>query len=178
MIMSMLASFVVGLLLAISADAFSPKTSSIANIRDARVGSIPRSINKKYLGTSSRLNMANVEVKTPSQEEAENLGIREWPQQAKSKGSFVESCQEGKTLVRYVLEGQGNVEIIEGGEDPSQSISMKPGSLLEVAGEATLSWEVTSSEMILLTPGFEQFGIFAGVALALVALLGALVATS
>ena len=121
--------------------------------------------------------MATVEVKTPSQEEAETMGIREWPQQAKSKGSFVESSKEGQTLVRYVLDGQGSVEI-QDSDDQSQTIPVKPGSLLEVTGEATLSWDVTTKEMILLTPGFEQMGIFAGVALALVVLLGALVATS
>lgn len=121
--------------------------------------------------------MATVEFKTPSQEEAESMGIREWPQQAKSKGSFVESSKEGQTLVRYVLDGQGSVKI-QDNEDQSQTISMQPGSLLEVTGEATLSWDVTTNEMILLTPGFEQVGKFAGVVVALVVLLGALVAAS
>ena len=123
-----------------------------------------------------RLQMAEVSVTKPSQEEAETMGIREWTQQAKSKGSFVEACQEGQTLVRYVLDGQGSVQISSSQQD--QTISMTPGSLLEVTGEATLSWDVTSKEMIILTPNFEQVGIFAGVALGLVVLLGALIAAS
>lgn len=123
----------------------------------------------------TRLCMVDVSVRTPSQEEAEKLGIREWPQQAKS-GSFQESCQEGEKLVRYVLDGQGKVEVLDSEE--SKQISVAPGLLLEVSGEATLNWEVTSDEMIVLTPGFEQLGLFAGVAVALVVLLGALIANS
>ena len=120
--------------------------------------------------------MVDVTLTTPSQGEAESLGIREWPQQAKSKGTFEESCKEGQTLVRYILDGQGSVEVAD--SDESKQISVAPGSLVEVKGEATLSWSVTSNEMIILTPGFEQVGLFAGVAVAMVVLLGALVATS
>ena len=177
--MVMIAFFVVSHSFKSTAVGFSPVTSSIATTKYVHVESKPRLIYRRSLGsTRFGLNMARIEVKTPSQEEAESMGIREWPQQAKSKGSFVESCEEGKTLVRYVLDGQSTVEITQSEEEPSQTISMRPGSLLEVTGEATLSWEVTSNEMILLTPSFEQVGIFSGVALALVVLLGAHVATS
>lgn len=123
---------------------------------------------------SSTKLFATVSVRTPSQEEAEGLGIREWPQQAKSKGAFQEVCQD--TLVRYVLDGQGSVQVTDGEE--SKQVAMAPGSLLEVSGEATLDWVVASDEMIILTPGFEQGGLFAGVTLAVVVLLGALIATS
>ena len=120
--------------------------------------------------------MAEITVRTPSQEEAEGLGIREWPQQAKPRGSFQESCQEGQSLVRYVLDGQAKVQVSDAEE--SKEVSMPPGSLLEVTGEATLSWDVTSPEVIILTPGFEQVGLFAGVAVTMVVVLGALIALS
>eukprot|EP00527_Entomoneis_sp_CCMP2396_P009284 CAMPEP_0198138358 /NCGR_PEP_ID=MMETSP1443-20131203/1766_1 /TAXON_ID=186043 /ORGANISM="Entomoneis sp., Strain CCMP2396" /LENGTH=121 /DNA_ID=CAMNT_0043800099 /DNA_START=254 /DNA_END=619 /DNA_ORIENTATION=- len=117
-----------------------------------------------------------VSVKTPSQKQAETMGIREWPQQTKAKGSFVEISQEGETLVRYVLDGTAIITASSAQEQ--KVVSMTPGSLLEVTGEATVSWDVTSHELILLTPNFEQVGIFAGVALGLVLLVGALIATS
>jgi len=120
--------------------------------------------------------MAEVSLSTPSQSDAETMGIREWPQQAKSQGNFVESCKNGQTLVRYVLEGQGNVQVTS--TQSSDKYAVKPGSLLQVEGEATLSWDITSKEMIILTPGFEQVGLFAGVAVGLVVLVGALIATS
>jgi hypothetical protein len=50
-----------------------------------------------------------------------------------------------------------------------------PGALLEVSGPASLVWEA-KSEMIVLTPGFEEGGKLIGVALALVVMCGALVA--
>ena len=37
--------------------------------------------------------------------------------------------------------------------------TISPGTLVEVDGEATLSWEVDGNEgMIILTPGFEEQG--------------------
>lgn len=125
--------------------------------------------------TTSSLFMVDVTVTSPSQDEAEALGIRKWPQ-AKSKGSFQESCRDGQSLVRYVLDGQGSVQISYGEE--SKDLSVSPGSLLEVKGEANLNWSISSREMIILTPGFEEVGRFAGVAVALVVLLGALVSIS
>ncbi|CAB9511102.1 expressed unknown protein [Seminavis robusta] len=129
--------------------------------------------------STTRLRMATVSVRTPSQEDAEQMGIREWPQQAKSKGTFEESCTEGNSLTRYVLDGTCSVEVTsEEDDDDKEQFSLSPGSLLEVTGPANLRWQVTSPEMILLTPGFEQLGLFAGVAVGLVVLLGALIALS
>jgi quercetin dioxygenase-like cupin family protein len=72
--------------------------------------------------------------------------------------------------VRYVLDGKGTVTI-----NDDQRKNVGPGSLLEVSGPASLVWEA-SSEMIVLTPGFEEGGKLIGVALALVVMCGALIA--
>uniref|UniRef100_A0A7S2VDB0 Altered inheritance of mitochondria protein 24, mitochondrial n=1 Tax=Entomoneis paludosa TaxID=265537 RepID=A0A7S2VDB0_9STRA len=126
-----------------------------------------------------RLNLSPSDiVRSPSQEEAVELGTREWPQQLK-KGTWTESISVGQSLVRYVLEGSGSVEIIsleegDGSDDAtamaeqsSLRVQVRPGSLLEIAGEATVSWTTTSEEMIILTPGYEEGGnlIFAAAAL-------------
>lgn len=118
---------------------------------------------------------------TPSQAEAEALGIREWPQQARSKGSFEEVTQEGQTLIRYVLDGEANVIVVKKNsqnKENKESFLMRPGCLLEVRGEAILSWQIESEEVILLTPGFEQVGLFAGVVIGLIMVMGALIASS
>jgi hypothetical protein len=114
----------------------------------------------------------------PSQSEAESLGIREWPQQARSKGSFEEVSREGQTLVRYVLDGEAKVTVAKENIPQKETFLMRPGSLLEVRGEAKLTWQVVSEEIILLTPGFEQLGLFAGVILGLVMVMGALIAST
>jgi hypothetical protein len=83
---------------------------------------------------------------------------------------LVVAVSDGKTLVRYVLDGKGTVTI-----NDDQKKNVGPGALLEVSGPASLVWEA-KSEMIVLTPGFEEGGKLIGVALALVAMCGALVA--
>jgi hypothetical protein len=121
---------------------------------------------------------ASVDISTPSPEEAANLGVRDWPQQLK-KGAWTEQVGGGQTVVRYVLDGTGIVETTtsdETGTDKKQRTSVGPGSLMEVAGEASLSWEASSGEMIILTPGYEEGGKLLGVAVAMVVLCGALVA--
>ena len=123
--------------------------------------------------TVSALFAAEVSITAPTQEEAEQMGIREWPQQAKSKGTFTESSKDGQTLTRYILDGTGRVQV-----DDKVPLAVKPGDVLEVTGEGKLTWEVLSDEMVLLTPGFEQVGLFAGVAVGLVLLLAALFATT
>jgi hypothetical protein len=72
--------------------------------------------------------------------------------------------------VRYVLDGKGTVTI-----DDDQQQNVSPGSLVEVSGPAALVWE-TSSEMLVLTPGFEEGGKLIAVALVLVVLCGSLIA--
>jgi hypothetical protein len=75
-------------------------------------------------------------VGTPSQEQAEALGIREWPQQAFTKGTFQETVNEGKTLVRYILDGKVKCQV--SGSEEEKQVAMAPGTLLEVKGKATL----------------------------------------
>eukprot|EP00547_Thalassionema_nitzschioides_P001680 CAMPEP_0194212440 /NCGR_PEP_ID=MMETSP0156-20130528/12321_1 /TAXON_ID=33649 /ORGANISM="Thalassionema nitzschioides, Strain L26-B" /LENGTH=170 /DNA_ID=CAMNT_0038940265 /DNA_START=78 /DNA_END=590 /DNA_ORIENTATION=+ len=109
-----------------------------------------------------------VKISMPSSEEAAEMGIREWPQQLKS-GSWNEEISDGQEIVRYILDGIGNVEIKE--KDGVSTVnSIGPGSLLEVSDEAKLIWRSNSDDMIILTPGYEQTGLFLGVALALVLL--------
>mmetsp|Transcript_19220 Transcript_19220/g.28985 ORF Transcript_19220/g.28985 Transcript_19220/m.28985 type:complete len:162 (-) Transcript_19220:75-560(-) len=110
-----------------------------------------------------------VKLSTPSPERAAEMGIREWPQQLKS-GSWSEEVSDGQNLVRYVLDGTGDIEIKE--KDGKSKVStVGPGALLEVSDQATLMWRVNSGEMIVLTPGYEQAGLFLGVAVSLILLI-------
>lgn len=129
---------------------------------------------------SSSENTDLIRFTTPSQSEADSLGIREWPQQAKSKGTFEELVQEGQTLVRYILDGEARVIVVKkkNNAQKQEIFAMRPGCLLEVRGEAKLSWQVESEEVILLTPGFEQLGLFAGVVIGLIMVTGALIASN
>ena len=116
---------------------------------------------------------ATVSSSTPSQAECEAMGIREWPQQVKSK-SWTEQAQEGTELTRYILEGQGTLVV-----DRSTKETLAPGKLITVSGPATLEWQATSADMIVLTPGYEQGGLLLAVGGGLVILVIALiVATS
>ena len=143
------------------------------------IGTKGRSRSRVPLLMSSFEHADLIRFTTPSPSEAESLGIREWPQQARSKGSFEEGVQEGQTLVRYVLDGEANVIVVKTKNTPKEErSSMRPGSLLEVRGEAKLRWQVESEEVILLTPGFEQIGLFAGVVIGLVMVMGALIASN
>lgn len=109
----------------------------------------------------------------PSQEESVDLGIREWPQQTKSS-SWDEEAKEGQTLVRYVLQGSGSVTV-----NGQAAKKFMTGMLMEVDGPASLQWNKDDGEdVILLTPGFENGGLFAGALIGFVAMVGALVALS
>ncbi|GAX26567.1 hypothetical protein FisN_21Lu075 [Fistulifera solaris] len=129
-----------------------------------------------FMVTSEKADL--IRFTTPCQSEAESLGIREWPQQARSKGSFEEVSREGQTLVRYVLDGEAKVTVVKQNIPQKETFIMRPGSLLEVRGEAKLTWQVESEEMILLTPSFEQLGLFTGVILGFVMVMGALIASN
>jgi hypothetical protein len=127
--------------------------------------------------TCTRLHAASTSISTstPSQSESEALGIREWPQQAKKRGTFSESCGDGQTLVRYILEGTATVNVqTTTAENVSQSAKLSVGTLMEVQGPCQVDWDVTSEELILLTPGFEQGGSFAAVLGLLVLVCGVL----
>jgi hypothetical protein len=118
---------------------------------------------------------AQISTSSPSQVEAEDLGIREWPQQVK-RGRWSEEAKNGQTLSRYILEGEGIVFIADD-KARKETKKLRVGTLLEVKGPALLEWEATSPELIVLTPGFEEGGKFLAVAGSLIALTAALVAT-
>ena len=118
---------------------------------------------------------SRISISVPSQAKCEELGIREWPQQSKS-GSWNEAVAPENSLVRYVLEGKGSLEITQGG-DESQVIQVNPGSLVEIGPgtpDLQLEWTSGEAEMILLTPGFEEGSIFLGVIAGIIVLFGVL----
>lgn len=120
--------------------------------------------------------MADIRVSQPTPQTAAEAGIREWPQQTKS-GQWQEFCEEGEMISRYVLEGFGHLDIRE--EDGNtKPFSIRPGTLIEVSGQASLTWETSTKEMIILTPSFEEGCLFAAVAFAALVLFGSLVAFS
>jgi hypothetical protein len=135
----------------------------------------PRSSSRTMASSTTTRDMARVQVSRPSSDVAAAQGIREWPQQTKG-GSWREDSEDGELLTRYVLEGTGTVEIQQDGN--ARSFPLAPGTLVEVDGKAALSWTTSSPEMIILTPGFEQGGVFAAVAAVVLVLFGSLVALS
>ena len=133
------------------------------------------------------LRMADISITNPSPDDAANMGIRDWPQQVK-KGYWEERCTEGEPpLVRYVLDGTGTLDISTSSYDTNNlkktSQVLSPGTLIEISnveeGESvTLFWKVDTSEgddMIILTPGFEQGGIFVGAIVAMILTFVALI---
>jgi hypothetical protein len=113
------------------------------------------------------LRFANINISTPSPEDAADMGVREWPQQVRNK-SWSESVGEDQSVVRYILSGTGSVKIVDD-EGTEQTKQVRPGSLVEVAGQADLDW-IVNEDMTVLTPGYEQVGLLLGVALALIIL--------
>jgi hypothetical protein len=77
-------------------------------------------------------------------------------------GGWSESVGDGETLVRYVLDGTGSVTIVDE-DDGGQTSAVRSGSLVEVTGIATVKWTV-DDDMIILTPGYEELGLFVGAA--------------
>ena len=119
----------------------------------------------------------------PSQAECEALGMREWPQLVKKKGLSIETAAPDTELVRYILEGEGSLMVVKEDDfddDSSTSSSntkrstVQRGTLIRVTGPVTLKWDVASTDMVVLTPSYEQGGLLLGVAGGLVALLAAL----
>ena len=123
--------------------------------------------------TSSILH-ATTKYTMPSQQESVELGIREWPQQTKSSPSWTEQASDGQTLTRYILQGSGSVSVNE--ESPKK---FNVGMLMEVEGPASLEWQKDDGDdVIILTPGFENGGLFVGALAGFVLMVGALVALS
>ena len=122
---------------------------------------------------ASNNNEPAISISTPSSEAAAEMGIREWPQQFKPQGTCWNEETSGNALVRYVLDGTGSVEIVQQDSVIRKSL-VQPGTLVEVTGDnLCLTW-TADEDMIVLTPGFEQTGLLAGVALATVVILGGL----
>eukprot|EP00555_Chaetoceros_dichaeta_P005253 CAMPEP_0198265586 /NCGR_PEP_ID=MMETSP1447-20131203/23413_1 /TAXON_ID=420782 /ORGANISM="Chaetoceros dichaeta, Strain CCMP1751" /LENGTH=205 /DNA_ID=CAMNT_0043955155 /DNA_START=50 /DNA_END=667 /DNA_ORIENTATION=- len=125
------------------------------------------------------LNMANVKITNPSSESAAELGMTEWPQQTKSK-SWEETSAFGETMVRYMLDGRGSLEIRERATNEAATsikkskVTLEPGTLVEVSGEVSLYWNV-EEEMTILTPGSKDGGILIPVVATLIILLGILI---
>jgi hypothetical protein len=136
---------------------------------------VPQFASSRKAYQPTTLFMTDVSVTTPSPDAAADMGIRDWPQQLK-KGSWTDASGPGQMLVRYVLDGTGTVEIVTIHDSITKLSTVGPGTLIEVTGEAKLSWEASSSEMILLTPGFEEGGKLLGVAALMVIVCGALIA--
>ena len=120
---------------------------------------------------------SRISISVPSQAKCEELGVREWPQQSK-KGIWNEAVAPENSLVRYVLEGSGSLEINQGGDEATKEIiSVTPGTLVEIGAgtpDLQLEWKSEQAEMILLTPGFEEGSVFLGVFAGIVVLFGAL----
>ena len=138
--------------------------------RPCSSGSISTSLKMGVSPATSRIS-----VSVPSQAKCEELGVREWPQQSK-KGIWNEEVAPENSLVRYVLEGSGSLEISQD-DATSQVISVTPGTLVEIGAgtpNLQLEWKSEQSEMILLTPGFEEGGVLLGALAGIVVLFGAL----
>ena len=111
---------------------------------------------------------------SPSQREAEKMGIRDWPETVVSKGTAQQGVFDDDAAAgakRYVLEGTGTVETESG-----ESFDVAPNSLIEVMEAGSLLWSVGEdcNEMILLTPEYRGPPIAlvaGGFAIALVALV-------
>jgi hypothetical protein len=158
-------------------DAFMVRTESqTIMVQKSSLSSILSSSSRKKTNNPVSLQMADVRISLPSSDDAANMGIREWPQVTKT-GSWQEDSVEGKTLTRYILDGSGTLNI-EDDTDKTRTTQLKPGTLIEVEGTAVLSWKCTSSEMVMLTPGFEEGNVFIVFALVVVALFGSLLAFS
>jgi len=134
--------------------------------------------NNNRLATLS-LNMANVKVSNPSSDTTAEMGMTEWPQQTKSK-SWEETSAFGETMVRYVLDGRGSLEIRERTTNEAATSvrtrkeKLEPGTLVEVSGEVSLFWNV-KEEIIILSPGYEEGGKLIAVAAILILFLGFLI---
>ena len=107
---------------------------------------------------------SSVEISFPTPNAAADMGIRDWPQ-IYHPSSWTESVNEGAILTRYILDGRGRVSIdyVDNSTGKSRRIEKQrvyPGTLVEVDGEATISWDVDDPKtgMIVLTPNYEEGG--------------------
>jgi hypothetical protein len=121
----------------------------------------------------------STKISNPSQDEAEILGIREWPQQSKTK-DWSEKTTDNQPLIRYILKGSGSLTIQDnenGSDGTVKQTRFSTGNLIEVDGPCSLNWMIDDDcdGVILLTPGFEQGGLFIGAIVAMVVMFGVLI---
>lgn len=123
--------------------------------------------------------MATIKISKPSSDEAAQMGIREWPQQLR-QGTWTEFVTLDKTVVRYILNGSGSLKSTDEDQAITKITPLVPGTLVEVTGTATLEWKANDKDgkeeegLIVLTPAFEEGGLFLGVAVVVIAIFGAL----
>ena len=130
---------------------------------------------KDVLDSITQLDAANMDISTPTPDEAAEMGARDWPQQFKNS-NWSETVADDKTVTRYILSGQGSVSSADAN---IQKRRIGPGTLVEITGPANVDWSVDAGdEIIVLTPGYEEAGLLLGVAGAFVVLCGVLVATA
>ena len=147
-------------------ESFVPITSNFAPIQIRA---------QDVLESMTQLDAANMDISTPTPDEAAEMGARDWPQQFKNS-DWSESVPEAKTVLRYILSGQGSVSSVDAN---IQKRRIGPGTLVEITGPANVDWNVDAGdEIIVLTPGYEEAGLLLGVAGAFVVLCGVLVATA
>lgn len=126
-------------------------------------------------GFETVLQMADVRVTNPQSDDAAARGIRDWPQQLK-EGTWNEEAKEGRTLIRYILDGTGALDT-EADDLGQKSFKLTPGTLVEITGQASLHWEATD-RLIILTPGFEEGGKFLAVLIVMLLTFGALLGST
>eukprot|EP00956_Cyclotella_meneghiniana_P011955 scaffold16861_cov76-Cyclotella_meneghiniana.AAC.1 len=96
-----------------------------------------------------------VEITFPTPDEAASMGVRDWPQ-TYHKSSWDEVVSEGQIATRYVLDGKGRVDVNyydNNGREASRTDRIYPGTLVEVNGEARLSWTVDGNDGLLAGSG-------------------------
>ena len=132
--------------------------------------------------TKNRLVLQAAKFSYPTQDESVELGIREWPQQIKTERIWSEHVKEGKQLVRYILQGSGKVTVLvdrtKEGNDGGLVNEFNTGVMVEVDGPAELVWiksDTDDDDIIILTPTYEQSGLFIGAIAGFVVLCGGLI---
>ena len=131
---------------------------------------LPKPSHRRTLGV-----VAVLTPSSPSQEELEVQGVRDWPQTS-NRGPFEDVCEAG--ALRYVLQGSGTVRARMGDapapEDPEVSVDI--GTMLEVSEPCTLVWMPDNKlGFVLLTPEYKGPPLLA-VGAAFFVLFGGLIA--
>lgn len=103
-----------------------------------------------------------VSVRTVSEAEVDERGMRDWPLTAQPK-SFSDRYTAGEEL--FVQEGSAELrvsEFLDAKEELCETVSLKSGLLLTVNQDCAIEWKVTEP-LVLLTPTFQDSGAFLAV---------------